>query len=146
MNTKTMHTTTCSQLTKKNNFITHLFIGYMKIFNPVQFIFQFIQLVVMGSKQGFGLCIAVMQMLHNTPGNTNTIVSRSATANFIQQYQTSGSNIIDNTRCFIHFHHKGTFATTQVIACAYPCKYLIRQWNFCIACRYKTTNMSHQRN
>ena len=72
-----------------------------------------------------------MQVLHNAPGYTDTIVSAGATAYFVQQYQASLRNIIDDAGRFVHLHHKSTFATAQVIAGTHTGKNFIGQRNLC---------------
>ena len=47
-----------------------------------------------------------MQIFSNTPGNGNAIISGCSSANFIQQYQAAGRDIINDGSRFIHLHHK----------------------------------------
>src|SRR5687767_5175625 len=87
----------------------------------------------------------MMQMLCNAPCNRDTIIGRSTATDLIQQDQAARSDIVDDRSRFIHLYHEGGFTTTQVVRCAYTCKYLIRKRNSCFCSRYKGPDMCHQR-
>ena len=83
MNTKAVRTAAGFQLAQKDDLIANFLIGHMIIANARKFVFQLIQFMVVRGKQSFWLAIGLMQVFHDAPGNGNSIVSRSAAADFI---------------------------------------------------------------
>ncbi len=89
MDTKAMCTSPRSQFTKEYDFIAHFFIGNMVIADAVEFVFEFIELMVMCGKKCFGHLWRLVQVFGNAPGNGYAIISRSATPDFIEQDKAS---------------------------------------------------------
>lgn len=82
-------------------------------------------------KKGFGpVQVLVVYVFGYAPGYGNAIVSRCAPPDLIQQNQTSVAEVIQNAGRFVHFHHKGGFAGTDVICSPHAGEDLVYQAEF----------------
>lgn len=101
----------------------------------------------MGGKKRFGFAPGVLvNVFHNGPGNGNAVVSTCAASQLVEKHQTAVRKVIQNAGGFIHFHHKRTFALRNIVAGTYAGENLIHHPDFGTFHRYKTANLSHERN
>ena len=144
MNTETVCASSWSKLAEEYDLVPYFFIGDVEVPDAAEFIFQFVQFMIVRGKKCLGLERRFMQVFGNTPGDGDTIVSRSTPADLIKQYQTSLREVVDDAGCFIHFHHERTFPAAEVIGGAHPGKYLVGQRYPGGLCGNKAAHMSHQ--
>ena len=103
--------------------------------------------MVVRGKQCTGLCFGMfMQILHDGPGNTDTIVSGSTSSQLIEEHQRLRRNVVQDVRSLGHLHHKRRFSQRNVIRGPYPCEYLVNQTDSRAFCRYEATNLGQQHN
>ncbi len=57
----------------------------MVVFNSVEFVFEFVQLMVMGGEQRFGFSGMTMKVFSDTPSQTNPIVGTGSASNFVEK-------------------------------------------------------------
>ena len=74
MNAEAVRTASRRQLSEKDNFISHFFVRDVIVFYTRQFLFQFIEFVVMSGKECFWLMGTGMQVFGDAPGDRNAIV------------------------------------------------------------------------
>ena len=119
----------------------------MEILDAGELLGHVVELVIVGSKEHLGTMARVfVQKFGNGPGNRYTVVSAGATANFIQQYQTTVGHIVQNAGGLVHFHHKSGFASGNVIGGTHPGENFIHNADFCLFCGHKATHLGHQHN
>ena len=106
-------------------------------------IFQIRQLMIMGSKKSFGMNLG-LHMLNNGSGNAHTIKGTGSTTYFIQNNQAIGGSVFENLSHLVHFHHKGTLTTNQIITGTYAGKNPVHRRNISLPGRYKAANLSHK--
>ena len=84
--------------------------------------------MVVRGKQCPGLRFGMfMQILHNGPGNTDTIVSGSTSSQLVKEHQRLRRNVVQDVRSLGHLYHKRRFSQRNIIRCPYPREYLIHQ-------------------
>ena len=116
MNTEAMLTTSWYQFAQEDHFITHLFYGNIVVLNAREATLHLIQLMIVRSEKGLRLGIRMlMDILHDSPCDRDTVVSAGTSSQLIEKHQTTSGHVIENIRCLIHFHHKGGFTHRNVI-------------------------------
>ena len=85
-----------------------------------------------------------LHMLNNGSGNAHTIKGTGSTTYFIQNNQTIGGSVFENLSHLVHFHHKGTLTTNQIITGTYAGKNPVHRRNISLPGRYKAANLSHK--
>ena len=103
--------------------------------------------MVVRGKQGSGFCLGMLvYMLHNRPGDGNTIICRSTAPQLVEQHQAAGRKVVQDIRRLVHLHHKGRLAHGNIIAGTHTGEYLIHQPDMGTLRRHKTADLSQQRN
>ena len=107
MDTERVFRAAAHQLTKEDHLVVHLLHTHIIVLDPREVLLHFVQLMVVRGKQCTGLCFGMfMQILHNGPGNTDTIVSRSTASQLVKEHQRLRRNVVQDVRSLGHLHHK----------------------------------------
>ena len=147
MNTERMFAAATFQFAQKNHFIIYLLHRYIVILDALERFLHLVQLMIMSGKQrtclGFRMLV---NMLHNSPSNGNTIISGGSPSQLIKQHQTTAREVVQNICRLIHFNHKGRFAHRNVIAGSHTGEYFIHHTDPRTFGRNKTTHLRQQGN
>ena len=137
----------CFQLSQKQNLIVDFLDGNMVVFDSRKLRSHVVEFVIMGGKQHLGTVTRMfVQVLGNRPCDGNPVVSACATANFIQQYQTSVGDVVKDAGRLVHLDHKSGFASRDIVRCAYTSENLVYQSDMRLTGRYETAHLRHQHN
>ena len=142
MDTERVFRATTSQFTKEDHLVIHLLHRDIVVLDAREVLLHLVQLMIMCGKKRTGLCLGMlMQVFHNSPGNTDTIVGGSAAPQLIEEHQRLRSNVVQDIRRLSHLHHKRGFTQRNVIRCPYPCENLVHQTDSRALCGHKTTDL-----
>ena len=146
MDTERVFTAATFQFTQEDNFIIHLLNGNIVVLDTLEALLHFVQFMVVRSKQctcfGFRM---LMDMLHNRPGDRNTVVGRCTSSQLIKEHQAARRQVIQDICCLIHLYHKCRFSNRNIIAGTHTSEYLIHQANMRTLSRYEATDLCQQR-
>src|SRR5690554_4900058 len=107
MNPKAMLTSSRHQLAHENHSLSYLFYRYIIILDTLKSFLHLIKLMIMCSKKSLSPCFRILvNILHNSPCNTNTVVSTCPPAKLINKNKTSVRQVIHNIGSLIHLNHK----------------------------------------
>jgi len=81
LDTERVVRTSFNQLAQKNNFVCDFFYRYIIVFYFFKRMLHFVQFVIMGGKERFGMIFRMfVQIFDDRPGNRNPVVSRSTSS------------------------------------------------------------------
>ena len=98
----------------------------------------------MRSKQG--LCSqqpGVADMLHDSPGNAQSVKGTGSASDLIQDQQTVSGRVSQNIGYLGHLHHKGTLAACQIVGSAHTGKDAVTDTDIRLVRRNKAADLRH---
>ena len=88
MDTKRVLTPTPFEFTQEYHLIVDLLHRDIIVLDAREVFLHLIELVIVGSKEGSRMPFGIlMEILHNRPGNRNTIVSAGASAQLVEEHE-----------------------------------------------------------
>src|SRR5215203_4134688 len=84
MDTEAVSTSSRRKLSQEDYFVANLLIRDMKVLDPLKFIFQFIELMIMCSEKCFRRMWRLMDIFCNAPCNGNPVIGRGTPSNLIK--------------------------------------------------------------
>ena len=113
--------------------------------DPRQGAFQLGQLVVVGREQGARVPVfALVQKLHDGPGDAQTVEGAGAAPQLIDQDEAARGDVVEDVGRLVHLHHEGALAPGQVVRGPHPGEDAIHHAEPDLAGRDKTAHLGHQ--
>ena len=95
MDTEGVLTASRLQLAQEDNLAIHLLHAHIEILDARKVLLHLVELMIVGSEEGASLRLLVlMQILHDGPGDADTIIGRCTTPQLIEEYQGARRHII----------------------------------------------------
>ena len=116
VNTKTMLRPAAYQLAQEDNLAIHFAYRHIIVAYARERLFHLVQFVVVGGKKGLGMPALLMDILHNRPRDTDTVVGAGASSEFVEQDKTAFAEVVEDTCRLVHLHHKRTLAQRDIVA------------------------------
>ena len=143
MNTEGVFAATALQFAQEDDFVIYLLHRNVVVLNTLEAFLHLVQLMVVRGKQGACLRLwMLVYMLHNRPGDGNTIICRSTAPQLVEQHQAAGRKVVQDIRRLVHLHHKGRLAHGNIIAGTHTGEYLIHQTDMGTLRRHETADLS----
>ncbi len=147
MNTEGVLTATPLQLTQENDLVIYLLDRHIVILDAPETFLHLVQfMVVRGKERARFRFRMLMDVLHDCPGDGNTVIRGSAASQLVEQYQATRRKVVQDVCRLVHLYHKGRLAHGNIIAGPHTGEYLIHQPDMGILRRYETADLSQQRN
>ena len=141
MDTETMLRTTANEFTKEDDLTVYLTHRDIEVTDTVQRGLHLIELVIVRSKKGLSVRRMVMDVLDNSPSDRDTVISGGAASQLIKEDETALTEVIKDSRGFVHLHHKSGLALRDVIRSTDAREDLIHYANRCTIRRHKRANL-----
>src|SRR5512147_673817 len=107
--------------------------------------FQLRHLVIVGGEECPGTeVLAVVYVFCDRPGNAQAVIGAGATADLIQQNQTSAGCAVENMGALGHFDHKRTLPCGEIIGCADAGKNPVHQSDMGLARGDETADLGQE--
>ena len=98
----------------------------------------------MGGKKCLGMPALLVDILHDSPCYTDTIVGAGAASEFIEKNKAPLAEVVQYTCRLIHLYHKRTLAHRDIVARANTGENLVYYTDRCTLGGNETANLSHQ--
>ena len=86
----------------------------------------------------------LVDILHNRPCDTDTIVGTRSASQLIKEHQTALAQVIQYAGCLVHLYHEGTLARGYIIAGTDTCEDFVHHTYARALCWHKTTHLRHE--
>ena len=83
----------------------------------------------------------LVDVLHDAPGDGDTIVGGSASAEFVKKHERTLREIVHDVGSFAHFHHKRTLTYGDVVGCSNTGEDFVDQSYACAVGRNERTHL-----
>ena len=105
---------------------------------------EVVEFVVVGGEQGLGPFAGAVDVFHEGAGYRHSVVGRGAAADFIEQHERAGGEVVHDHRGLQHLHHEGGFAAGDVVGRAHPGEDLVEPAHPDAGGRNEGADLSHQ--
>ena len=112
-------------LAEENHLLAHFLHCNVEILHTGEGLLHIVEFVIVGGEKGLCPLTVFVDVLHYGPGYGHSVVSGGSTADFIQQHQGPGRNIMQNHSRLQHLDHKGGLPSGYVVRCTHPGENLV---------------------
>ena len=132
------------QFAQEDDLLARLPYGDVVVADAAERLLHLVQFVVVGGKQGLGMSLVLVDILHDGPCDGDAVVGGGASAQFVEQHQTALREVVQYGGGLVHLHHEGTLAGRDVVGGAHAGEYLVHDADGGAFCRHEGAYLRHE--